>query len=177
MKKEDLDFELFYYVEPMKLIDDPDESIEMFFKYDKEKTEFEEFAKTCKTEDILWIIVTMFKDNHAGFAIFSSLISSTSQKEILDNGKIYLENLTYRNDIKNLKSKYTKEDFFEYVEFEFMSPLDDIENVVEQSLGEKQWTKNDNKYILKSDSGIEYIEVKSTKFKLKANMNKAKRFI
>jgi uncharacterized ubiquitin-like protein YukD len=45
--KENLDLEVFYYVDPMRIIDDPVESFNELMKYDKEKTAIEIFLKDC----------------------------------------------------------------------------------------------------------------------------------
>ncbi len=176
MKREELNLEPFYYVEPMRIIDDPDESIEAFFKYDKENTEIENFLKDCALKDFIWIIIATFKNNFANGALLSSMISKTLQRQVVSNGTLFIKELSYRNDLKSLRFKYNKDDHFEYLEFEIVTPFMAINNAVEEALNGKSYSKNGNQYILNSDSGIEYIEATPTFFKLKANMNKSKRF-
>lgn len=176
MKRENLNFEPFYYVEPMRIIDDPIESINEFMKYDKEKNDIKLFLKDCSVKDFIWAIITIFRDKFADGALLGSFISNTSQKQPVLNEALYIKKPSYRHDLKNFKFKYNSDDHFEYLEFELVNPLTQITNIVEESLTGKNYSKNVNKYLLISDSGIDYIEVTPYSFKLSANMEKSKKF-
>lgn len=176
MKREELNLEPFYYVEPMRIIDDPDESLEFIFKYDKEKTEIENFLKDCNLNDFIWVIITTFREKYASGSLLGAQISDTIQEEKSMNGTLYSDKFNHRKDLDNPKYKFNKDDHFEYLEFEIVPPFMAINNAVEEALNGKSYSKNGNQYILNSDSGIEYIEATPTFFKLKANMNKSKRF-
>lgn len=176
MKKENLDLSPFYYVDSMKIIDDPIESFGELMKYDKEKTEVELFLKDCPLKDFLWVIINLFKNQYANGALLSALIAETLQKEKIEDGNLYRKRSLYRNDVKAFQVKYNTEDHFEYVAFEISDLWDNITDTIENILSDKQYLKNNQRYILNSDSGIDYIEVSPSFFKLKANMNKSKRF-
>ncbi|WP_144281423.1 hypothetical protein [Chryseobacterium echinoideorum] len=176
MKREKLNFEPFYYVEPMRIIDDPMESFKELMKFDEEKTEIENYLKHCTLKDFIWVIVAIFKNEYADGALLSSFISKTITKEKKTDGVLYFKETQYRKDLKSLKFKYNIEDHFEYLEFEFVNPFAQITNTVEEYLIGKNYSKNGDKYTVNSDSGIEYIEATPTFFKLKANMKKSKRF-
>lgn len=176
MKREDLDFEPFYYVEPMRIIDDPDESIKEFFKYDQEKTEVKNFLKDCTLNDFIWVVIHIFKNEFADGALLSSFISAIIQKEKQSDGMLYFGKFYHRKDLKNHKCKFNQDDHFEYLEFEIVSPFSQINSAIEDALSGKNYSRSGDKYILTADSGIEYIEATPTFFKLKANMKKSKRF-
>lgn len=176
MEKENLDLEVFYYVDPMRIIDDPVESFNVLMKYDKEKTAIEMFLKDCHLKDFLWVIITLFKNQYANGALLSSFISETVEKEKKADGILYHQRNQYRNDVKSLQFKYDSEDHFEYLVFEIPELLEDITDTIEDPLSDQRYLKNNNRYVLKSDSGIDYIEASPSFFKLKANMNKSKRF-
>lgn len=177
MNKEQLNLEPFYYVEPMRIIDnDPDATFEFFYKYDKEKEKIKDFLKQSSLDDFLWVIISVFKDEFGDGALLSSFISETVSKEDVSNGLIINKKPLHRNDIKSLKFKYTDEDYFDWLEFEITNPLVNIDTIIEEVLAEKEFTKNGNTYTLESNSGIDYINVTPTFFKLKANEAKAKRF-
>ena len=176
IEKENLNLAPFYYVDSMKIIDDPIESFDELMKYDKEKTEVELFLKDCSLKDFLWIIMSLFKDQYANGALLSALITETIQKEEKEDGNLYSKRSLYRNDVKAFQFKYNTEDHFEYLVFEISDLLEDITDAVEDLLNDKQYLKNNHRYILNSDSGIDYIEASPSFFKLKANMKRSKRF-
>ncbi|MFZ4930620.1 hypothetical protein [Chryseobacterium sp. Mn2064] len=176
MKRESLDFEVFYYVEPMKIIDDPIESINELMKYDNEKTEIEVFLKSCSLKDFISLIISIFKDKYANGSLLSALISHTIQKQKKSEGILYTKTFLYRSDLKSLKFKYNRNDHFEYIEFNMITPFTQINQTIEESLAGKNYSKNGDKYILHSSSGIEYLEATPTFFKLGANMKISKKF-
>lgn len=176
MKKENLNFEAFYHVEPMKIIDDPIESINELMKYEKEKAEVELFLKGCDLKDFIEIIITIFKDKYANGALLGSLISETIQKEKKSDGVLYVKEFQSRKDLESLKFKYNENDHFESMEFGIVRPFTQIDDIVEKSLMGKHYSKNGDRCIVHSDSGIEYIEATSDFFKLGANMKISKRF-
>lgn len=176
MKKEDLNFEPFYYVEPMKIIDDPLLSSNEFFKYENEKSEIEHFLKNCSLKDFIWVIISIFKNKFANGALLGTLISETIQKNKNKGGTLFIKKMIFRNDLKSLKFHYTNDDFFDFLEFEFVNPYFQINNIITEVLNGKQYSKNGNKYILSSGSGIDYLDITSTFFKLKSNKKNAKKF-
>ncbi|MCS4304502.1 hypothetical protein DRF65_02090 [Chryseobacterium pennae] len=176
MKIENLDFGAFYYVEAMKMIDDPIESVNEFMKFEKEKTEIELFLKDCSLKDFIGVIITIFKDKYANGALLGALISETIQKEKQLNEILYVKKFQYRDDLKSLKFRYNEDDHFESLEFDIIIPFTQISHIIEESLMEKKYSKNGDKYILDSDSGMEYIEATPTFFKLGANMKVSKKF-
>lgn len=176
MEKEKLNFEPFYDVDSIKIIDDSVESFNELMKYEKEKTDVELFLKDCEFKDFLWVVITLFKDKYANGALLSALISETILKEEKSNGKLYHKRSHHRNDLKSLQFKYNNEDHFEYLTFEIPSLLPDITETVEEILNGKNYLKDKNRYTLVSNSGIDYIEISPTFFKLKANMNLSRRF-
>ena len=82
MKKEDLNYEPFYYVEPMRIIDDPVESIKFMFKYSDERNEISSFLKNCNTEDFLWVLIRVFKHEYGKASFFLSLVSRIIDKKM-----------------------------------------------------------------------------------------------
>lgn len=176
MKRESLDLEVFYYVEAMKIIDDPIESINELMKYDKEKTEIELFLKSCSLKDFIRVIITIFKDKYANGSLLGALISETIKKEKKSDGVLYTKKFEYRQELKSLKFKYNRNDHFEYLEFNITTPFTQIDQIIEESLMGKNHSKNGDKYILNSGSGIEYIEATPSFFKLGANMKISKKF-
>lgn len=176
MNKEDLDYEPFYYVQPLRLIEDPGESVMFFLKYMDEKMAFKDFLKNCSMEDFIWVIVFIFKDEYGSGARLSSFISETVSRVETDEGTEYKDIPSHRKDIKDIYFFYNQLDQFVSFSFQLDPPLATIHQVIAEVLKGKQYSIVDGKYLLESDSGIEYLEVSSSYFKLKANMNKAKNF-
>ena len=176
MKKEDLNYEPFYYVEPMRFIDDPVEAIAFMFKYQDEKDEVEEFLKSCSIEDFLWVHVFIFKDDYGDGSLLSSLTTKNTHVEKNDYIEKYKNNPVYRNDIGEVFYTYNKEDQFVSLSFQLTPPLPTIHTVIVDALDGKQYTVANGRYTLESDSGIDYLEVSPSSFTLKANMDKAIRY-
>ncbi|MGH1519956.1 hypothetical protein [Chryseobacterium sp. JK1] len=176
MNKESLNFEPFYEVEPMRIIDDPVQSFNELMKYDKEKTEIEMFLKDCSIKDLIWVIITLFKDKYANASLLGALVSTAGQKEEKADGVLFHKKFQYRNDLTSLQFKYDKNDHFEYLEFEIIEQFENIHSIIEEALSGKTYVKKANSYILNSNSGIEYIEATSTFFRLNANMKMSQKF-
>ena len=134
------------------------------------------FLKDCHLKDFLWVIITLFKNQYANGALLSSFISETEEREKKADGILYHKRNQYRNDVKSMQFKYDSEDHFEYLAFEIPELLEDITDTIEDPLSDQRYLKNNNRYVLKSDSGIDYIEASPSFFKLKAYMNKSKNF-
>ncbi len=177
MKREDLNFEPFYYVEPpIGINDEVGAAAEYLFKYFEEKKEVELFLKECSLDDFIWVIINLFKHKYARGSLLGAIISETIQEERRPDGVLYFDKFYFREDLDNPKYKFNQEDHFEYLEFDIVNPFPQINAAVEEALSGKQYTKEGDRYILTSDSGIEYIEATPNHFKLKANMSKSKRF-
>ena len=176
--KEELNFIGYYYQEPMMLDGDPLD----LFKYAEENAEVRDFLKVCSIEDFIWVIINLFKDKYANGSQLSAHITASNWKEdngvLEDNIKTYIEKPLYRNDIDDITIIYDLEEFVPTREhmisfgFNILEPLDDINIVVEEILGNNNFIREGDKYILDENSAIKHLVVRPDYFLLKINESK-----